>query len=237
MLIILIIVVTICSATGIVYTGIYNFNHLGINYLKYGMIIPPKDTSAEFLRITPHQDPIIKWNEKTYSYYRELDYFLSFDGGNAIALLGEGGSPVYEVKGDNGHNFLVYKSFTDASLYVANDYAIPEEGEITAAYIDDYKVVNTKFLDALETIYSSDDSDYFLYNVKEYFLWDHDIVAKKVNLAYEGCPVALYKGYIGKVNGKWCHFYDSPGTKVFEEDIVPCFEIDEDLIPIIDEYF
>ena len=237
-LIILIIAVTICSVAGIICSGIYSIKTLGINYLEYGMIIPPKDTSAEILRITPNSDPIIKWNGKTYLYYGEYDQFLSFDVGKAIALFGEGGSPVHEVTGDNDHNFLVCKYFPDPSdLYIANDYEIPEEGEITTVYIDGYKVDDAELIDALERIYSSDDSDSFLYKFQVYFLWDYDVVAKKVSLAYEGCPISMYKGYIGKVNGKWCHFYDPPEHEAFEEETIPCFEIDEELIPVIDKYF
>ena len=44
-------------------------------------------------------------------------------------------------------------------------------------------------------------------------------------------------GRIGKVDGKWCYFHDYPKYRVAQKETIPCFEIDEELIPIIDEYF
>ncbi len=238
-LIILIITVTICSATGIIFSGIYSFKTYGIKFLKYVMFSSPEDTSAEYTHGYDETTSAIKWNGKKYVYDRDLNPYYAFDSGKAVARLGEYGKSIYEVSGDGGRNFLITISFPEGSdLYIANDYVIPEEGEVTAVYIDGNKLVDAKLLDALEKIYSEDHGNTFLYKVSGNFFHDEKIEVTTVHLSYEGCPIGSdYKGYLGRVDGKWCYFYDDPIYTATQKETIPCFEIDEDLIPIIEEYF
>lgn len=208
-----------------------------VNYLKYEGIILPKDKSA--LHSHNHYNPTITWKEKIYKLCDEsFNYDVKYPRGKAVTQCSECGDVLYEVNGDINHDFLVNTSFNERpDLYVSEDYVIPTEGKLTAVYVNGRKITNEKLLDAIEEMYS-DDSDFFLYDVKENFYHDDSIFAKKINLAYEGCPVGSdYKGYIGIVDGKWCYFHDYPGFRVNQKETIPCFEINEKLIPVIKKYF
>ncbi|MBQ3099488.1 MAG: hypothetical protein IJC50_00710 [Clostridia bacterium] len=209
-----------------------------VDYLKYEGIILPKDRSAQ--ESHNHYNHTITWKGKIYKLCDyDFIYDVKYNRGKAVTQCSECGNVLYEISGDSNHDFLVDPCFNERDdLYVSEDYVIPTEGEITAVYVNGRKVTNKKLLDAIEKMYSADDSDFFLYDVEENFYHDHNIFAKKVNLSYEDCPVGSeYKGYIGKVDGKWCYFHDYPGFRVNQKETIPCFEIDEELIPIIDKYF
>lgn len=225
------IILILTSVIGLVCTGIYS--------LKYEGVIPPEDKSA---RKSPYYsiNNEITWKGKTYILCDyDFNYDAAFDIGKAVTQCGEGGDILFEVNGDSQHHFLIDTSFNERpDLYVSADYTIPTEGKLTSVYVNGRKVTNKKLLDAIEQLYSSDNNDFFLYKVEDNFHHDHNIVAKKINLAYEGCPVGSdYKGYLGRVDGKWCYFHDYPGYRVFQKETIPCFEIDEELIPIINNYF
>ena len=223
----------------LVFTIVIGLVCAGIYYLKYAGIIPPEDKSAcESPYYTSSNE--VTWKGKTYVLCDDtFNYDVEFKRGKAITQCGKGGNILYEVVGDTQHNFLVDTSFSERDdLYISQDYVIPEEGKLTSVYINGRKVTNKKLLDAIEQLYSSDDGDFFLYKVKDNFHRDYNIFAKKVHLSYEGCPVGSdYKGYIGKVDGKWCYFHDYPGYRVSQKETIPCFEIDEELLPIIKKYF
>jgi len=209
-----------------------------VGYLKYEGIIPPKDRSA--LHSHELSTHTITWKGKKYRLCDENFYYdVKYDRGKAITQCSECKDLLYEVSGDVDHHFLIDPCFNERdSLYVSEDYVLPKEGELTAVYVNGRKITNKKLLDAIEKLYSSDDGDFFLYKVKESFNRDQNIFAKKVNLSYEGCPIGSdYKGYIGKVDGKWCYFHDYPKYRVALKETIPCFEIDEELIAIIDKYF
>lgn len=224
------VVLLICCVIGMMFAGIY--------FLKYEGVIPPEDHSAlHSHNLSTHT---ITWKGKKYQLCDDNFYYdVKYNLGKAVTRCSECGDVLYEVSGDINHNFLVDPCFNERDdLYVSEDYVIPTEGKLTAVYVNGRKITNEKLLDAVEKLYSSDDSNFFLYKVKENFHHDYNIVAKKVNLSYEDCPVGSdYKGYIGKVDGKWCYFHDYPKYRVAQKETIPCFEIDEELIPIIDEYF
>ena len=209
-----------------------------VGYLKYEGIIPPKDKSAR--ESHNHYNHTITWQGKTYILCDDtFNYDVKYNRGKAVTQCSECNNILYEISGDVNHDFLVNTSFNEKNdLYVSEDYLIPKEGKLTAVYVNGRKVTNKKFLDAIEKLYSSDDGDFFLYKVNDNFSRDQKIFAKKINLSYDGCPVGSdYKGYIGKVDGKWCYFHDYPKYRVAMKETIPCFEIDEELIAIIDKYF
>lgn len=196
-----------------------------------------KDHSARYSGIGYNGPSDILWSGKTYKHCG-FDHDIAFSTGKAVADFGNDYEVIREIKNDPEHNYIIVTSFRERDLYVSSDYTPPEDGNVTGIYIDKIKRNNDKLLEALEKIYSTERDEFFLYEVQDSFYRDKKIKVKKVHFVYDDCPVATgYKGYLGKVDGVWCFIDDFPGYRAFQKEIIPCFEIDEEFIPVLEKYF
>ena len=62
---------------------------------------------------------------------------------------------VNEVEEDPSHTFIVLRSFLDQRLYVADDYTIPKEGDITCVYLKYDRFDNAELCGIISEILAS----------------------------------------------------------------------------------
>ena len=135
-----------------------------------------------------------------------------------------------------------FRSFLDQYVYVATDYTIPTDGEITKvfwcnAYIDDQKL-----MDAITAIDKMKTTS-FEYKTESIYYLDDNQRMKELTVAYGDCPVAtVKKGWLGKINGQWVvTTYISPAQS--SEDSPPlyytvgCYVIPEAYWPALEMHF
>jgi hypothetical protein len=107
------------------------------------------------------------------------------------------GVNVYAIKGDMENNFLIeWGDNTDC--YMKEGYEIPTSGTVTAVFAYGKKLTEKQNeIDAFIEIAKNEGEKYTVStkNVQ------HD--AKDFFFAYEGCPVAIFEGYIAYIDGKW----------------------------------
>ena len=160
-------------------------------------------------------------------YWRGKTYVLAggeYSKGKRIAKSTDGSWDINEVEEDPSHTFVV----VGKDIYVADDYAIPETGNITKVYWNRKSIEDEEFIKAITEIVDekttplSFDSD-SLHNFNS---------MGQLYLAYEGCPVAtIFKGYMGKAYGKWViATYISP-------DQYDAYAIPEKYWSVLEKYF
>lgn len=146
--------------------------------------------------------------------------------GRTIAKSEDGGWRIKEIEEDPSHTFVVARSFLDQYLYVSDDYTVPTSGKITKICWNREYIEDEEFIKALSEIDAAKTTS-FAYETETIFeLKDHQRM-KKLYFAYEGCPVAtVYKGYLGKINGKWAITTDGG-----------CYSIPDQYSTILKKYF
>lgn len=139
------------------------------------------------------------WNNAVYTYssgaYRE---------GKTIAKTRDK-AQVNQVEEDPSHTFVVLRSFLDQSLYVREDYPVPDSGEVTAVCWGGERITDPEFCRMVSDIavnaYTGDSFEYETDGI--YTLTDTQEM-KELYFAYEDCPVATeFMGYMGIVDDKW----------------------------------
>ena len=164
-------------------------------------------------------------------YWRGKTYVLAsgeYSEGKRIAKSTDGSWDINEVKEDPSHTFVVVRSFLDDTLYVADDYAIPETGNITKVYWNRERIEDEEFLGAITEIMDEKTTP---------LSFDSDTVQEfngmgQLYLAYEGCPVAtIFKGYMGKAYGKWVI------TTYISPDQYDAYAIPEKYWSVLEKYF
>lgn len=139
------------------------------------------------------------WDGAVYTYssgaYRE---------GKTIAKTRDK-AQVNQVEEDPSHTFVVLRSFLDQSLYVREDYPVPDSGEVTAVCWGGERITDPEFCRMVSDIavnaYTGDSFEYETDGI--YTLTDTQEM-KELYFAYEDCPVATeFMGYMGIVDDKW----------------------------------
>ena len=139
----------------------------------------------------------MRWNGKDYSRTGG-----KYTEGRTIAKS-DNGWKINEIKEDPSHTFVVVRSFLDQYLYVADDYEVPTDGNITKICWDGEYIDNKQFILALAEIDNTKTTS-FNYETEAIFVVNDNQKMKPLRFAYEGCPVAtVHKGYLGKINEKW----------------------------------
>lgn len=138
------------------------------------------------------------WNGKNYSTISG-----EYTEGRTIAKSEDGSWDINEIKEDPSHKFVVARSFLDQYLYVSDDYTVPKSGKITKVCWNEKYIQNKDFLKAMAEIDAAKTAT-FDYETEGIFMLTENQHMRRLYFAYDECPIATeYKGYMGKVNGKW----------------------------------
>ncbi len=190
------------------------------------------DYSAEFF-----SSERMIWDGKEYSAISG-----DYTEGRTIARDKNGNLHINTVEQDPSHTFVAVRSFLDNYLMVADDYAVPEAGELTTVSWNGEYITDTEFLNALAKIEDEKQTS-FTFETEGIFRWTENQRMRRLYFAYENCPVATnFKGYMGKVNGKWV-ITTYISQDVVNEDGSPkpysvgCYEIPEEYWDILSKYF
>ena len=175
------------------------------------------------------------WNGRSYSSVPG-----QYSEGKRIAKSKNGWN-LNEVKEDPSHTFVVVRSFLDQSLYVANDYIIPQSGKVTKAYWNRKYIADKDFLEAINEIDTAKTTT-FEYETEGIFMLTDYQNMRELYFAYEDCPVAtVHKGYMGKVNGKWVITTHISSDRTNADGspkpyTVSCYEIPQEYTSILEKY-
>ncbi len=174
----------------------------------------------------------LNWNG---AFYKSCSGY--YEEGKTIAKTADGNWNINEVEGDPEHNFVVVRSFTDESLYVRSDYKISESGTPGVVYFDSDKIENSEFAEILSDIYASDAETFSLSAT-------HNDVGKwkSVSIGFDGCPVAIFRGYIGFADGKYFFTVDLSDMKEKDDGsgspfTVICKSVDKSYYSLLDQHF
>ncbi len=169
------------------------------------------------------------------------DYYLPCTGyyreGKTLAKTSDGSWSINEVSGDGAHNFVVARSGTDDALYVRSDYIIPESGVPETVYLGSEQISDSEHCEILSDIYRSDTESFSLTasssDVDEWI---------PVSIAYDSCPVAIFRGYLGSDGDEY--FFTVDLSDMTEKDdgsgspfTVICKLVNEDYFSAVDKYF
>ncbi len=168
----------------------------------------------------------LEFNGRTYIPVGSDNY----TEGKTIAR--DGDWKIKEIKQDPSHSFVVARSYTDQTLYVAEDYTVPASGAITKAYWNRREIKDTAFLDTISEIIAKKETT-FSFETDGIFTVTDSQKLRKLYLAYENCPVAtFFCGYLGKANGKWVI---TTSENTF--GTVECYEIPLNYTESLEKYF
>lgn len=156
----------------------------------------------------------VEWNNRTYHplpgcYSEGKTIALAPDIKGRI-LLDWSFTQVNEVEEDPSHTFIVLRSFLDDRLYVADDYAIPKEGDITCVYLRYDRFDDAEICKIISEILASQNETFEYETENMYGLTDTQRM-RTLYVGYDGCPIGTEpKGHLGKINGKWTWALPSP---------------------------
>ena len=174
----------------------------------------------------------LNWNG---AFYKSCPGF--YEEGKTVAKTSDGNWNIKEVKGDAEHNFVVVRSYLDEALLVRSDYKIPESGNPNVVYLgtkkiasrDDCKIISDIFLNDGETFSVSATQ-------KDVNNW------QSVSIGFDGCPVAVFRGYIGFADGNY--FFTVDISDIMEKDdgsgapfTVLCKSVDKSCYAMLNEHF
>ncbi len=174
----------------------------------------------------------LSWNG---AFYKSCSGF--YDEGKTIAKTADGNYSLCEVIGDANHNFIVVRSFTDDSLLVRSDYKIPESGNPDTVYLGTKKIENQEDCKIISDIFLNDSEIFSVYATHE------DVNNwQSVAIGFDGCSVAVFRGYIGFADENY--FFTVDLSDMMEKDdgsgqpfTVLCKSINKNHYEILDEYF
>ena len=176
------------------------------------------------------------WNGNTY---------ISCSGihseGKTIAKTADGKWNINEIKEDPSHTFIVVRSFLDDSLYVRKDYQIPQSGDADIVYLDGNKIDDESFLDAVSQIYFSNEET-VEHTTNDIHLKTDTQDMRAVYVGFNDCPVAVFMGYIGKIDGEWVIITDLSALKENDDGSgtpykIECQKINQKHIQILENHF
>lgn len=174
----------------------------------------------------------LNWNGAFYKSCSGI-----YEEGKTVAKTSDGNWNINEVKGDAEHNFVVVRSKLDDFLLVREDYKIPENGNPNAVYLETTKIGNAETQKII--------SDIVLNNGETFTLTaTHDNVNKwqSVSIGFDGCPVAIFRGYIGFADENYFFTVDLSDMKEKDDGsgapfTVLCKSVDKNYFPLLNEYF
>lgn len=174
----------------------------------------------------------LSWNSSFYKFCSGI-----YEDGKTVAKTSDGSWNINEVKGDTDHNFVVVRSRLDDSLLVREDYKIPESGNPNVVYLGTAKIENAETQKIISDIVLNNGETFSLTAThKDVNNW------QSVSIGYDGCPVAIFRGYIGFADENY--FFTVDLTDMKEKDdgsgsdfTVLCKSVDEEHYFVLNEYF
>ncbi len=174
----------------------------------------------------------LNWNG---AFYKSCSGF--YKEGKTIAKTSDGNWNINEIKGDTDHNFIVVRSFLDEALLVRSNYKIPESGIPNVVYLGTNKIENPEIRKIISDIFTNDSETFSVSATHE------DVNNwQSVSIGFDGCPVAVFRGYIGFADGKYFFTVDISDMKEKDDGSVApfaviCKSVDKSHYEILDEYF
>lgn len=174
----------------------------------------------------------LSWNG---TFYKSCSGF--YEEGKTIAKTADGNWDINEIEGDPEHNFVAVRSKLDDFLYVRSDYKIPESGTPNTVYLGTNRIENPEFCKILSDIYCSEGGTFTVTaTIDDVQKW------KAVSIGFDGCAVAVFRGYIGFADGKYFFTVDLSDMKEKDDGsgspfTVVCKSVDENCYSTIEEYF
>lgn len=174
----------------------------------------------------------LNWNG---TFYKSCSGF--YEEGKTIAKTSDGNWNINEVKGDTEHNFVAVRSFTDDSLLVRSDYKIPESGNPNMVYLGTKKIANREDCKIISDIFLNDSETFYVSATHE------DVNNwQSVSIGFDGCPVAVFRGYIGFADGKYFFTVDLSDMKDKDDGsgipfTVLCKSVDKSCYAMLNEHF
>lgn len=174
----------------------------------------------------------LRWNG---TFYKTCSGF--YEEGKTIAKTTDGNFDINEIENDPEHNFVVVRSFTDDSLFVRSDYNVPDSGNPNTVYLGTNKIENTADKNILSDIFLNESETFSLTAT-------HNDVNKwqSVSIGYSGCPVAIFRGYIGFADGNYFFTVDLSDMKAKDDEsgtqfTVVCKTINKKYDSLLNAYF
>ncbi len=174
----------------------------------------------------------LNWNG---SFYKSCSGF--YEEGKTIAKTSDGNWNINEVKGDTEHNFVVVRSGLDDFLLVREDYKIPESGIPNTVYLGTKKISNREDCKIISDIFLNDSETFSVSATHE------DVNNwQSVSIGFDGCPVAVFRGYIGFTDGNYFFTVDLSDMKEKDDGsgepfTVLCKSVDKSCYAMLNEYF
>ncbi len=174
----------------------------------------------------------LNWNG---AFYKSCTGF--YEEGKTVAKTSDGNWNINEVKGDAKHNFVVARSFLDQTLLVRSDYKIPESGTPNAVYLGTKKITSREDCKIISDIFLNDSETFSVSATHE------DVNNwQSVYIGFDGCPVAVFRGYIGFADENYFFTVDLSDMK--EKDngsnapfTVLCKSVDKSCYAMLNEHF
>ncbi len=108
------------------------------------------------------------------------------------------------VEEDESHTFMVMRSFLDQWLCVREDYEFPQEGDVTAVYINGRKIDDAELAAAAQYMLENfaPQREYAVESIR------HDTETQQmrdISYCFEDCPVGIDRNgdHIGCIDGEW----------------------------------
>lgn len=187
----------------------------------------------------PEQDVGVGADSMTWEGKRYIAVSGAYTEGKSIARDRQSGWDINRVEEDPSHTFVVARSFLDQYLFVAEEYAIPQSGRITAASWNGVYIYDAAFLEALAKIEAESEPS-FSYETDYLYAPKEDQYMRQLYVAYENCPVAtVWKGYLGKVDGQWALTLRISDREDGSErpHTVSCYAIPQNYWSILEQYW
>ena len=149
----------------------------------------------------------VEWNNRTYhpcaGRYSEGKTIAIAPNTEGRKITEWSFTQVNEVEEDPSHTFIVLRSFLDDQLYVADDYTIPKEGDITCVYLRYDRFDDVELCRIISEILASQ-SETFEYETDNISGLTDTQRMRTLYVGYDGCPIGTeWRGHLGKINGKW----------------------------------
>ena len=141
------------------------------------------------------------------------------------------------------YSVTAFKYASGSPFKIRSAYHIPKSGDAVTVYLGGNKIEDTSFLDAISQIYSSDEDTVEVASADIHLKTDTQDM-RSVHVAFNDCPIAVFMGFLGKIDGEWIVITDSLNQLEVNDNggigiphKTECQKINPKHIPILEQYF